>query len=149
MNRVIIFVIFELSRDFQSMSTKDVNVLIATANSGTYELVFNSSFSLLNKDDLISVDLGKGLFNWTIHITFYDNNLQEPGTSELTTNDKIKNLVTINNNRWYSDDWIEITNPHEIKSQDGQTHLLVKLRSKANNVQNFRVVEVTIWKKLK
>lgn len=131
------------------MNNKDVNVLISTASSGAYELVFNSSFSLLNKDDLISIDLGKKLFNWTFHITFYDNNRQSPGGSELKTDDKIKNLITINNNKWYSDDWIELMTPYEIKSQDEQTHLFLKLRSKANAIQNFRVVEITIWRKLK
>jgi hypothetical protein len=123
-----------------------VTVLSLNNDQEQHELIYSSSFIMLNKNDFISVYLNEKLNNWVLHISFYDNNKQPPLSVDFNVREDSN--LSINCNKWYADNWLENPEPFVVKSKDGKTNALIKIRSLANYTQNQRTLEVSIWKKI-
>jgi hypothetical protein len=110
-----------------------------------FDLIYNSTFTLLDKNDSFSVFFSNKLNNWHLAASFFDDKIKSALSTNLSTENNIISLIHYN---WYSDDWAEYSSPFMVQSANKKITIYIKLRSKANRSQPFRTVEITIWKLL-
>lgn len=115
-----------------------------------YELIFNETILLLEKNSEIDIKFSKKISDWTIKFKFNDTSTATNWLSGLPPEKNYKLNIENNNitfilNNWYSDQGTENQVAEPINSTDKTIKLLVKFRSAANNSQDIRTLIVSIW----
>jgi hypothetical protein len=119
--------------------------LINYHNGIWYELVFNETMAMLNKDGNVFISFPPELNNWKIRLVFQDNaynslaNIQ----TEFDANEIVLKLTN-----WYSDTGIQNQEPLLLQSRDGKLSLLAVIKAIGNRFQNQRGLTISIWKKV-
>ncbi len=121
-----------------------MSIAITSAELGDLELIYNESIVLTSKNDSIRIRLPeKGGF-WGLIFTFTDDLTKNPFSSVTTFSG---NDITINLNRWYSDNWAENIKPFTFESKNKNFKIFVKIKTSANLHQDFRTFQISVWRK--
>lgn len=110
-----------------------------------FVLIYSNSFSLLNRNDSVTVKLPKEFFNWIIKLIFKDDSLKNKFAGETKIEGQVIQYTFFN---WNSDTYVENVEAHKIYNNDKTVDLRVKVRTISTNDKNFRLVILTIWQKL-
>jgi hypothetical protein len=135
---------FTLAEDSNDISMIGGGRVFSWIKDDPYELVFNETLILLDKNSSVRIRFPKEINHWSIAFVFKDDLTK--GKVSYTTILKDKELL-FTLNRWYSDKWVENSIPDLMKNEEAKIHLFIKFRSEANEQQNFRSLTVTVWKK--
>lgn len=113
----------------------------------SYNLIYNESLLLLNKEDIVGLTLDTGVakVKWILFFRFVSNASKKALSIDVNTNDRSVTDIYFNN--WYADDWVENKEPIVIESKDKTKRIFIKIRSTANRNTTFRSVIITIWTK--
>ena len=111
----------------------------------THELIITESVLLLPQSNSFSFSAKVApLVTWNFKIEIINNTTKTPLTHEIIINN---NNITIQLNRWYSETWVENSNPFYIVSKDEVIELDVKVRLYMNAHQHNKHLIVSIWKR--
>jgi hypothetical protein len=126
-------------------------------NSEQYELVFNESLLLLNKDDEIAIRFGIPRLHdiknrdkrvpLNLKIKFTDDAAIGVGnvSPEYGGND-----IRITLNKWYADTWITNADPIEFAYKEGDVYredLKLQIRTSASPLKRHRSITISLWQK--
>jgi hypothetical protein len=112
-----------------------------------YQLVFSDQVLLLSANDAIAFDAQVAeKTKWTFTIVFAHDDSKKP----LAINSKVATdkTIEIHLNKWYSNTWVETSNPLVFKSEAEGIEILVKIRTICNAGDlKHRLVFINVWKK--
>lgn len=110
-----------------------------------YELVFTQSFSLLNKNDIVTIKLPQKYFNWTMKFVFQE---ASESNKEYSTEQLFEpGNITYKFFGWYSDSYVENTTALQAFNKSRTVELFTKIRTSATKDKDFRLVIISVWRK--
>lgn len=121
-------------------------IVYSTYNNEKFQLIFNQSIVLLEKNSPLEFFLPKEHYGWKFEF-FFVKEIPQGQSAFSTTTDFIGKTIRKTFYGWEGDDWIEFTTPQLIQPKDINTvKLYLKVRSLAPFSRDFRTVEISIWK---
>ena len=121
------------------------NIISVDASNRRIKLILNETFSLIRRDSIVEIDIPiQANPLWRLIVNFTNNPNIVPLNGEISVRGNDINLVL---NQWFSDSWVESSDPYIFNSVDNNIRLSIVIRTTANAINNnFRLVIVSIWK---
>lgn len=122
----------------------DHKIITHTKDGIKVQSILSETFLMLNRVGKAEIQLPASAANWILNIHFtHDDNIKNlAGKTTIT-----QNGMDIYLNKWYGSSWIENIDPFAVSSKDETIKLLIKVRTYANEINDFRQVVISVWKK--